>query len=83
MMIRFTAFSALASLALLFGACGGSDPGAEVNATASPIRAASATAATSPPGAAPEATSVAIDPSRFVFGAIPGKHAVYWIHTDW
>jgi hypothetical protein len=35
-----------------------------------------------PAGAAGEERPV-VDASRFVFGAIPGKHAVYWIHTEW
>jgi hypothetical protein len=48
-----------------------------------------AAACGSGPSSAPEDTPIpaGVTPpgnsERFVFGASPGKPAVYWIHTDW
>lgn len=60
-------------------ACGGSSPeptpGAAANTPALP---GSPTSGAVPAGATPAANTAA-----FVFGAVPGKPVVYWIHTDW
>ncbi len=32
---------------------------------------------------ADSSAAVSANAERFVFGAVPGKPVVYWIHTDW
>ena len=75
--LRIACFGALLA-ALAFAGCG---------STASDGGATSLPATTAPGStsvaAADGASGSPIDPSRFVFGALPGKPVVYWIHTDW
>jgi len=79
MLRRLLVFPVLFGFAALAASCGGSDSPAS---TAQPDAAVRATEST--PGASLEAASPSsVDPSRFVFGASPGKPVVYWIHTDW
>ena len=79
MLRRLLVFPVLFGFAALAASCGGSDSPAS---TAQPDAAVRATEST--PGASIEAASPSsVDPSRFVFGASPGKPVVYWIHTDW
>jgi len=61
---------------------GGVEPTAEIPASPTVVV---VTPEESAPSPSPSigASAAPIDPSRFVFGASPGKPAVYWIHTDW
>lgn len=60
----------------LLAACGGGD------SASGPIL-TSGSAPTVVDGASNSAGTTNVDADRFVFGAIPGKPVVYWIHTDW
>jgi hypothetical protein len=57
----------------LLAACGGGD------SASGPIL----TSGSEPTVVEGAAGTTNVDADRFVFGAIPGKPVVYWIHTDW
>lgn len=79
-MLRWLALAVFPLMALL-GACSSGSDQSGVPAEATQTTASRATSTVSPE--TPGTASAAVDASRFVFGASPGKPVVYWIHTDW
>jgi hypothetical protein len=66
---------------LLASACGGSaEPPSRQTPGATASDGPEAASQADPQG---DATAAPVDAARFVFGAVPGRPVIYWIHTDW
>ena len=78
---RLVAFVAAAAVVAALGSACGSAADDPAPTQEPPADRSSSTGI--PAGASATTAPDKVDSARFVFGALPGKPVVYWIHTDW